>query len=107
LLHDPNRTPELDAQVLAMGEETGAELLDRQLAIQATRIDERPGLARIAVPTLVLAAAGDALCPVERHEEMAQLIPHSRLEVLENVGHLATLEAPDQVAAAVTQWLDR
>ncbi|NIK61582.1 alpha/beta fold hydrolase [Kribbella shirazensis] len=106
LLHAPNRTPGLDELVLTMGEETGADVLSRQLATQATRIDERPGLQRIGVPTLVLAAAADALCPVDRHEEMAHLVPHSRMEVLENVGHLATLEAPDDVAAAVTRWLD-
>ncbi|GAB2648468.1 alpha/beta fold hydrolase [Kribbella swartbergensis] len=106
LLHKPNRTPQLDELVLRMGEETGSELLIRQLAAQATRIDERPGLRRISVPTLVLAAAADDLCTLDRHEEMHRLVPCSRLEVLESVGHLSTLEAPERVAAAMSAWLD-
>ena len=31
-----------------MADDVGAEILDAQLALQATRIDERPGLARSA-----------------------------------------------------------
>jgi pimeloyl-ACP methyl ester carboxylesterase len=80
-------------------------VLDRQLAAQTTRVDERPALARVRVPTLVLAGALDRLCPVDRHEEMAALVPGARLEVLDGVGHLLPLEAPDRVAAALDAWL--
>lgn len=105
LLH--RRTPDLDAHVLAMADEVGAEVLDRQLTAQDTRIDERPGLERVRVPTLVLAAAWDRLCPVARHEEMHALIPGSRLVVLDGVGHLAPLEDPGGVGSALAGWLER
>ncbi|OZM80169.1 alpha/beta fold hydrolase [Pseudonocardia sp. MH-G8] len=101
LLHDHAH----DETALAMAEDLGAADFDRQLEAQATRIDERPALARVAVPTLVLAGGADRLCPVDRHEEIAALVPGARLEVLEDVGHLVTLEAPERVRAHLTAWL--
>jgi len=106
LLSAAARTPGLDEQVLLMADETGSDLLDRQLAAQATRIDERPALGRLASPTLILAAAEDALCPVAKHEQMRDLVPGSRLVVLDGVGHLSTLEAPDAVAEQLARWLE-
>jgi pimeloyl-ACP methyl ester carboxylesterase len=101
LLHDHTH----DETALAMADELGAPAFDRQLAAQATRIDERPALARVSVPTLVLAGGADRLCPVDRHEEIAALVPGAGLEVLEGVGHLLTLEAPARVRAHLTAWL--
>lgn len=103
LLHE--RTAALDEQVLAMADDVSVDTLDRQLCLQATRIDERPGLAEIAVPTLVLAAARDRLCPVERHTEIAALVPGADLVVLDGVGHLSPMEAPTRVAALLGEWL--
>jgi pimeloyl-ACP methyl ester carboxylesterase len=105
LLH--RRTSELDAQVLAMAEDVGEQHFDAQLAAQATRIDERPTLRRVRVPTLVVAAAQDRLCPLPRHEEIAALIPDARLLVLHGVGHLSPLEDPLGVASALRRWLHR
>jgi pimeloyl-ACP methyl ester carboxylesterase len=102
LLHDHAH----DEVALAMADEVGAAAFGRQLAAQATRIDERPGLPHVQVPTLVLAGAEDRLCPVERHEEIAALVPGARLEVLGGVGHLLPLEAPDRVAGALGSFLE-
>jgi pimeloyl-ACP methyl ester carboxylesterase len=103
LLHRRGR--ELDERVLAMADELGEWVLDAQLAAQDTRVDERPGLTRVRVPTLVLAAARDRLCPPARHEEIAELVPGARLVVLDDVGHLSPLEDPDAVAAALHGWM--
>jgi pimeloyl-ACP methyl ester carboxylesterase len=99
------RTPDLDATALAMADDVGTTALDHQLATQATRVDERPGLAAVSVPTLVLAAAEDRLCPLDRHQEIAARIPGARLEVLGGVGHLSPLEAPTTIAAVLRTWL--
>ena len=56
---------------------------------------------------LVLCGRGDALTPVEVHEEMARLIPGAELVIIEDAGHLPPMETPDQVAAALRQWLAR
>jgi pimeloyl-ACP methyl ester carboxylesterase len=103
----PGHRAVLEDVVLAMADETGESALDDQLAIQQSRVDERPALPRIAVPTLVLAGAEDALVPVERHEEVRAAVPGAHLEVLDDVGHLSPLEAPDAVAAALSSWLRR
>lgn len=105
LVSPGRRSPALDDVVLAMADEVGEEALDDQLAIQQTRRDERPALPCVAVPTLVVAGADDALVPVERHEEVCAAVAGAHLEVLEEVGHLSTLEAPDAVAAALSTWL--
>ncbi|MFD4668697.1 alpha/beta fold hydrolase [Lentzea sp. NPDC058450] len=102
LLH--TRTSALDELALTMASEVGEETLDRQLALQATRVDERPGLAAIRVPTLVVSAARDRLCPVARHEEIHALVPGSRLVVLEGIGHLAPLEDPAGVGEVLERW---
>jgi len=105
LLSPPHRTPELDEVVLAMADEVGEDALDDQLAIQQSRVDERPALPGVAVPTLVLAGAEDALVPLERHQEVHAAVPGAHLEVLHGTGHLSALEAPDAVAAALSAWL--
>ncbi|MHA6784298.1 alpha/beta fold hydrolase [Pseudonocardia saturnea] len=105
LLHDQD--PALAEQALAMADDIGERVLDHQLAAQASRIDERPALVRVQVPTLVLAAREDRLCPPERHREIAALVPGARLQMLDGVGHLSPLEAPGRVAAALREWLVR
>jgi pimeloyl-ACP methyl ester carboxylesterase len=40
------------------------------------------------------------------HEEMAELIPDSRLRVIERCGHLSALERPEGVTTALREWLE-
>ena len=61
-------------------------------------------LAGIACPTLLLCGRQDAWSPLERHEEMAGLIPGSRLEVIEEAGHMSPMERPAAVARALDHW---
>lgn len=105
LLVRPEAASSLSDEVLAMADEVGEERLSCQLRLQGTRIDERPGLTEVRVPTLVLAAADDALCPVVRHEEMHALVPGSRLVVLPETGHLSPMERPAAVGDALHEWL--
>ncbi len=105
LLVSPQSPPERVAQTLAMADDVGTVALDAQLQLQSTRIDERPGLARISVPTVVVAARQDALCPVARHEEIVALVPGAQLIVLEDTAHLSPLERPRELTAALRGWL--
>jgi pimeloyl-ACP methyl ester carboxylesterase len=61
----------------------------------AERPDSTPDLLGIDVPTLVVTSTGDRLIPSEVSSAMAAQIPGARLEVLERVGHLTNLEAPE------------
>jgi pimeloyl-ACP methyl ester carboxylesterase len=98
LLSEPARSKDdLVALTLDMAEKVGEAHLDAQLAMQETRIDERRYLSNIRCPTLIISARQDALCSVEKHVEMNDLIGSSTLAILENCGHLSPLEQPGQV----------
>lgn len=104
VLLSPGRD-DLAPATLVMADELGAETYAAQLRLQDTRVDERPGLARVRCPTLVVAARGDRLCGVERHQEIARLVPGAELVVLEDCAHLSPLEQPGALSAHLHRWL--
>ena len=55
------RHPDLVETTLAMADSVGTAALDAQLSLQSTRVDERPGLAKVRCPTLIVAGEADAL----------------------------------------------
>jgi pimeloyl-ACP methyl ester carboxylesterase len=67
--------------------------------------DRRADLARIAVPTLLIAGEEDTNAPLKTMTRMAEAIPGARLEVLPGIGHLAPLECPDRYADIVRCFL--
>jgi pimeloyl-ACP methyl ester carboxylesterase len=98
LLSEPaRRRPDLVELTLAMADEVGDAVLDAQLALQATRIDERSALREVGCSTTIIAARQDALCSVAKHAELHELIPGSALTIIENCGHLSPLERPADV----------
>jgi pimeloyl-ACP methyl ester carboxylesterase len=100
-----NNTPLLD-EVLAMGIELGESVFIEQSAALRDRPDSTLTLATIECPTLVLCGDEDQLCPVELHRSMAQRITGAHLDVIENCGHLSTLEQPAAVNQAMYAWLN-
>jgi pimeloyl-ACP methyl ester carboxylesterase len=95
----------LTSTVFAMAEAVGPEAFVRQEEAIIGRPDSREDLRGIACPTLVLCGREDALTPMHLHEEMADLIPGSRLRVIEKCGHLSALERAEGVTAALREWL--
>jgi pimeloyl-ACP methyl ester carboxylesterase len=71
----------------------------------AARADSRETLPTIAVPTLVLVGAEDVLTPPAEATTMAAAIPRARLDVIPAAGHLASLENPAAVNAALRAFL--
>lgn len=84
----------------------GAEAFIRQQTAIMTRPDSRPGLPAITCPTLILVGDCDQLTPPALSEEMASLIPGSRLVVVPDCGHLSTLERPQAVTQALVEWIN-
>jgi len=99
--------PDLVEQTLAMADIVGADGLDRQLQLQASRVDQRPDLSELACPTLVIAADDDRLVSVHRHREVHRLIPGSELVVLPECAHLSTLEQPERISTLINTWRSR
>lgn len=95
----------LVAAVLAMAERVGKDAFLRQQRAIMGRPDGRSSLAAIQCPTLVLCGRQDQLTPLDLHEEMAALIRFSHLEIVEECGHLATMERPWEVSVLLRQWL--
>jgi pimeloyl-ACP methyl ester carboxylesterase len=96
---------ELVATVARMADAVGVDNFAKQQEAIGGRADSRPGLGAIKVPTLVLVGREDALTPVALAAEMAQGIPGSNLTIIEDCGHLSTLEQPRQVTDALRAWL--
>lgn len=69
-------------------------------------MDVRGDLARIVAPTLVLAGEQDAATPPAMLEAIAAGIAGARLQVLQGAAHLANLEQPEVVTAALLAHLD-
>jgi pimeloyl-ACP methyl ester carboxylesterase len=91
--------------ILRMAKAVGPEVYARQLVALMHRPDSFGDLARIACPTLVLVGRQDALCPVGMHQKMAAAIPGADLVVVEQCGHLSSLEQPQAVTATLRYWL--
>ena len=68
-------------------------------------MDQRHALGSIVAPTLVLAGAGDPVTPPEMALGLVQAIPGASLVVVAGAAHLATLEQPAAVSAALADHL--
>ena len=95
----------ISGKVAQMALAIGKEAFLRQQRAIIGRIDSRAHLAAIRCPTLVVAARGDAIMPVAILEELAAGIPGARLVVIENCGHMASIEQPAAVTRALREWL--
>lgn len=105
LAEGPNRN-EILALCMEMAKSLGPDVfVDQSRALQS-RPDQTETLRACSVPALILCGEDDALCPLHRHTLMQELIPHSVLEVIENAGHLPTLEQPEKTTAALARWLE-
>jgi pimeloyl-ACP methyl ester carboxylesterase len=107
MLHESRVKDALLVKVIReMAERTGIEAYIRQQNAIIARPEYRPMLPSIACPTLVLCGRQDRLTPLENSEEMAAVIPGAKLVVVEECGHLSTLERPGTVNRAMRSWLE-
>jgi pimeloyl-ACP methyl ester carboxylesterase len=102
---DRHGDEELKRIVQLMAQETGADAFIRQQKAIMARPDARPFLASIACPTLVLVGDGDVLTPAALSQEIAAGIAGANLLVVPECGHLSTLERPDAVNTALSNWM--
>jgi len=108
ILHPARLADEdLVSTVVSMASVVGPEAFERQERAIMARPDSRGDLASINCPTLVLCGREDRLTPLHLHKEMAERIPGAWLHIVDECGHLSTLERPAQVNAALSDWLER
>jgi pimeloyl-ACP methyl ester carboxylesterase len=94
-------------EVMAMCTETGVEIYKRQEALAVDRVDRRADLPKIKCPTVVVCGRDDAATPLFLSEEIAAAIKGSELVVVEQCGHLVTMEKPEETNAILRRWLSR
>jgi pimeloyl-ACP methyl ester carboxylesterase len=97
--------PALVKIVRDMAADTGPEAFVRQQRAIISRPDSRPDLPKISCPTTVIVGDGDALTPPKVAEEIAGLIPGSKLVVIPNCGHLSPIERPEAVTRLLVEWM--
>ena len=107
LLFHPDAVAEgtLAATFRDMGRAVGPDAFGRQMTAIMGRPDSRPDLPAIAAPTLVLCGRQDALSPPDWHREMADAIDGAELVILEDCGHMAPMEKPQETTAVLRRWL--
>ena len=62
--------------------------------------------ADVKAPVLVLSGGKDPLFPAEHHQSLLKAFPHAKAHVFPELGHNPNWEKPEQVAAAMTAFLD-
>lgn len=66
--------------------------------------DNRPDLAKVTVPTLILQCASDAIAPTEVGAFVRDEIPGATLVTLSATGHCPQLSAPEETLAAIASF---
>lgn len=106
LVHSRCRGSAIAETVQEMAEAVGKEGFVRQQLAIIERPDYRPLLKSILVPTLIVVGENDEITPPVESEEIHRGIPHSRLVVVPQCGHLPPLEHPQLTTLLLSRWLE-
>ena len=89
----------------AMAQRVGGDAGAAQARAVSSRIDATSRLGVLTMPALVLWGEQDPLSPVAIGRALADALPDARFHMLENCGHLPTLEKPAESAALFEKFL--
>jgi pimeloyl-ACP methyl ester carboxylesterase len=82
------------------------EIFAAQISALLNRPDATSVLSQIRCRTLVVCGREDAWSPLARHRDIAARIAGSTLAIIENCGHMAPMERPEPVTAAMKEWFE-
>ena len=85
----------------------GARGQFNQQQAMLARPDSHAALRTLRIPTLIACGREDTATPLADHEAMRDCVAGARLEVIENCGHLCTIEQPAVVSALLRDWLSQ
>jgi pimeloyl-ACP methyl ester carboxylesterase len=91
--------------IRAMAARIGCKAFVSEQKAIMSRDDKRAMLKNITCDTLVLCGAQDQLTLPEFHAELAELIPRSRLVIVDDSGHFSPMEQPERVTVEMKYWL--
>ncbi|HEY3084489.1 MAG TPA: alpha/beta hydrolase [Candidatus Dormibacteraeota bacterium] len=89
-----------------LGRQNGRAFVQATRSIGFRMADPRfwTRVALVRAPTLVIHGSLDRLIPLSAAEELARRRPDWELHVLEGVGHVPMMEAPDEFMTALERW---
>lgn len=99
---DEDADPALVERVRAMGDELGGAVFMRQSNLH--RAGDIDLLDQIRCPTLVIAGEKDRLRSIEESQELRDGIPGATMTVMEGVGHMMPMEAPEALSRLIIDW---
>ena len=105
MLHPRRQQGPLLDEICAMVARYSLEEYEGQIRALLERPDATSYLQHIACPTLVVCGREDAWSPPQQHEAFAALLPRATLQIIEECGHMATMEQPEAVTEALRAWL--
>lgn len=95
----------LVGHLMTMFRNVGAEAFIRQCAAVTDRPDRRETLKASNLQSLIVCGRDDMICPPQRSEELAALLPHAEVVWIDRCGHMSPLEQPDAVVTALMNWI--
>ena len=105
MVHPSRLDSPLFDDILAMIERQTPAVFEAQINALLGRPDARAVLSGLRCPTLIACGRQDAWSPLSRHEQMQALVPGSRLVIIEDSGHMTTMEQPGAVSRALVEWM--
>lgn len=92
--------------VYSMADHVGPKAMENQLYALMNRPDATEHLYDITCSTLIAMGREDNVCSIDMHRFMRERIPHAAFVVIEEAGHLSSIEQPQAVTALLRYWLD-
>jgi len=93
------------AELHAMAAGAGTSVFEVQIEALLHRPDAVQVLRSINCPTFAIVGRDDEWSPVAQHEEIVARVPGAQLRVVENAGHMAPAEEPNQFNEIIHEWL--
>jgi pimeloyl-ACP methyl ester carboxylesterase len=105
MVHPDRHDSSVFESILQMLERSSTAQFAAQINALLNRPDAAPVLGTIQCPMLLLCGREDLWATVAQHEAMQKLIPHARLTIVEHCGHMCTMEQPQALTEALSNWL--
>jgi len=97
--------PVLRDALFAMVERMTPDIHLNHITALLGRPDAQAALAAVRCPVLVGVGSEDRWSPPAQHRAIADALSGARLVVFEGAGHMAPMEAPEAVTAALADWM--
>ena len=104
LAENENKSTVLDV-CMDMALSLGPDVFINQSRALQKRADQLNTIQSMNIPVLIMCGSEDKLCTVERHDMMHNMISDSDLKIINNAGHMPTLEQPRETTEVLKEWL--